>query len=252
MGIFSWLTEKFGGKKAAIRYLERVAFDFTLGAGLPPKGSYDYESNRFRNQVQGDFCWSLSEASMRATKFREDWLRNMEGQAAVQGYPGVISNIAKDPVDCYSPDWFALAILFDYEKMDSSYGVQVLNTFFKRVDPMALSKRTIIAHFGDLIKFGTFCSIMLKAQSPIDLALVASKFGPDFNSVGLVPHTIRFLYSNRIDGNIIARIFSLPIVAVLLKGDVYPDPKAGVNWIMEEAIKETNWKISKETIVTLP
>jgi hypothetical protein len=132
-------------------------------------------------------------------------------------------------------------VVFDYDKMESNYGIQAFHALFSRVDP-ADFRTPAVVHFGDLIQFDTHCALLLRTKSAASLAYVAQRFGPDFDAPGLLPAPIRFLHAHKRDGHLIARTFSLPISAQLRPPSVAPDAKAGVDWIIEEAVKNTPWK----------
>lgn len=231
MGIIEWLTcGSSPAVKDAIKHISAMAFEITVSAVNPPKGEMDNEMKNFLPR--------LSEGRRRAVKFREDWKNEQERQFAAQGFPGMA---AADPIDDILTGWFSIAIIFDYDKMDSSYGIQAFQALFNRVDPVQIQD-TIIVHFGDLIQFDSFCSLALRSKSIVDLAYIAKQLGPDFDAAGLLPYSIRFLRAAKTDGHLIARTFSLPISAELRGNTVYPDAQAGVEWILDEAVKDTKWR----------
>jgi len=168
-------------------------------------------------------------------------IADAERQATAQGFPGVIATLFKDPVDEVLPGWFSLAVLFDWDQMDSSYGIQAFHAFFSRVDPAEVRPPAVV-HFGDLIQFDTYCALLLRSRSAASVAYVAQRFGPDFEAPGLLPIATRFLTANKRDGHLIARTFSLPISAHLKPPSVAPDAQSSVDWIIEEAVKDTPWK----------
>lgn len=222
----------FKGKEAA-HYLQEVAFEIKTTAVAPPKGQMDAERQAFLPR--------LDEGRARAVKFRRDWMANAESQFAAQGFAGMAAAAFTDPIDEVIPGWWSLAVIFDYNNMDSSYGIQAFQAFFGRVGPADLHGPMTL-HFGDLIQFDTFCALMLRTKSLADVAHVANQLGPGFDYVGLQPHPVRFLRADKSDGHLIARTFSLPISAELRGGCAYPDSQAGVDWIVDEAVKGTAWK----------
>ena len=233
MGIFSWLfPEKTDGKQG-VHYLREVAFEIKPTGVAPPSGDVGEEAQAFLPR--------LDEARKRAARFRQNWMADAERQFAAQGFAGMAAATFKDPVDEALSGWFSLAVLFDYDKMDSSYGIQAFHAFFSRVFPTDF-RASAVAHFGDLIEFDTYCALLLRTKSAASLAYVARRLGGDFEAPGLLPAPIRFLHASKRDGHLIPRTFSLPISAELRPPSVTPDAKAGVDWIIEESVKNTQWK----------
>jgi hypothetical protein len=233
MGLFDRFRGKPGVGGEAVQYLATVAFEVAAKGVSPPKGARDAQRREFLDR--------LRQGCSRAVQFRADWKRDAEQQFAAQGFPGMAAALFKDPVDQVLPGWFSLAALFESDKMDSDYGIQAFHAFFSRVAPRRLHDGAVI-HFGDLIKFDTFCGLLLRSRFVADLAYVARQLGPDFEAPGLLPHPIRFLRADQRDGHLIARIFSLPVCAELRGSVVCPDEKAGVDWIIDDAVKGTGWR----------
>jgi len=233
MGILSWLLPGKSDEKQAVQYLRQVAFEIKSTGVASPSGDVCAEAQAFLPR--------LDEARKRAARFRQNWMADAERQFAAQGFAGMAAATFKDPVAEVLPGWFSLAVVFDYDKMDSSYGIQAFQAFFSRVGP-AEFRASAVAHFGDLIQFDTYCALLLRTKSAASLAYVAQRLGGDVEAPGLLPAPIRFLHADRRDGHLIARTFSLPISAELRPPSVAPDAKAGVDWIIEEAVKNTPWK----------
>ena len=229
-------TDK-GGPSPSQPKLElcNLAFLITPDGAELPEGEGNAEREAFLPR--------LRKGREDAVQFRRDWLANAAEQAAEQGFPGVTEALFKDPVDEQLPGWYSLAILFDWDRMDSDYGIPAFRLFFERVDPDALESKAIV-HFGDLVQFETMCAIMIRSKAEGDLTHVAERFGPDLEAEGLLPHAIRFLRADRSDGHLIARTFSLPVTAELRKGRAIPDPQASADGILEEAVKGTPWRKS--------
>ena len=233
MGLLSWLTGSSSDEKQAVQYLKQVAFEIKPTGVDPPSGG--------AGEAVQAFLPRLDEARKRAARFRQEWMADAERQFAAQGFAGMAAATFKDPIDEVLPGWSTLAVVFDYDKMDSSYGIQAFQAFFSRVGP-AEFRASAVAHFGDLIQFDTYCALLLRTKSAASLAYVAQQLGGDFEAPGLLPAPIRFLHADKRDGHLIPRTFSLPISAELRPPSVTPDAKAGVDWIIEEAVKNTQWK----------
>lgn len=233
MGILSWLLPGKSDESQAAQYLRQVAFEIKSTGVTPPSGDVGEEAQAFLPR--------LDEARKRAARFRQEWMADAERQFSAQGFAGMAAATFKDPVDEVLPGWFSLAVVFDYDKMDSSYGIQAFHAFFSRVAPADFCA-SAVAHFGDLIQFDTYCALLLRAKSAASLAYAAQRLGGDFEAPGLLPVPIRFLHTDKRDGHLIPRTFSLPISAELRPPSVTPDEKAGVDWIIEGAVKNTAWK----------
>jgi apolipoprotein N-acyltransferase len=216
-----------------VQCLGQVAFEIKQDAVVSPTEDVGAESRSFLPR--------LDEARKRAARFRQNWMADMERQFAAQGLAGVAAATFRDPVDDVLPGWFSLAVVFDYDRMDSNYGIQVFHAFFSRVDPDEFWAPAVV-HFGDLIRFDSYCALLVRTKSAASLAYVAQRFGADFDAPGLLPTPIRFLCAHRRDGHLIARTFSLPISAQLRPPSVVPSAEAGVGRIIEEAVKNTAWE----------
>lgn len=204
--------------------IEKLAFRVTESSVEPPEGRVtDY---------QRYFLAHLRRGREQAVEFRRDFFAD---KPFLEGF-------LKDPVDRRLPNCHSLGIVFDWDKMESDYGRQVFEAFFHHVEPADLESQVVL-HFGDLVQFDTFCALVLRGPSVWDIATVATKFGPAVNVPGLLPHEIRFLTADKEDGHLIARSFSLPISATIQSSRIAPDPQAGVEWMLEPAIKGTAWKL---------
>jgi len=233
MRLFHWLTAGRSDERHGLQYLQQVAFEIKPTGVAPAAGDVGEEARAFLPR--------LDEARKRAARFRQNWMADAERQFAAQGFAGLAGTAFKDPVDEVLPGWFSLAVVFDYDKMDSSYGIQAFHAFFSRVDP-AEFRASAVVHFGDLIQFDAYCALLVRTKSAASLAYVARQFGPDFDAPGLLPAPIRFLHAHKRDGHLIARIFSLPISAQLRPPSVASAESSGVGWMIEEAVKNTPWK----------
>ena len=214
--------------------LEELAFTLTKsGVALPAGKVFD---------GQKQFHSRLVEGRRNAVEFRKEWKRNSERQFEEQGFGGISAVLFNDPVDQILPGWHSIAIIYDWDKMDTNYAEQVFKAFFKQVEPGYLTS-DVVLHFGDMVKFETFCALNVRSKSLRDLEYIAGKYGINFKAVGLLPHGMRFLMSESTDGNLIARTFSLPTSAVLKQGKVYPDSQTGLDSVLEVAVANTQWGI---------
>jgi hypothetical protein len=225
-----WWQKLFGGTDAVERdqsgtdvhgpSLETTAFRVTDSGVKPPACSLD--------SGQKEWLFRIEQGRRNAVKFRRDFLADKP--------------FLKDPVDQPMPNWFSVGIVFDVEKMESDYGRQVFEAFFHQVQPSDIQSE-VVMHFGDLIRFDAFCSLIARGRKLEDILAILSKFGPDVSAPGLIPYGTRFVTADKKDGHVIARSFSLPISATVRSGRIAPDPQAGVSWMIEAAIKGTSWKM---------
>lgn len=121
----SWWRKLFGGIAEAatdataepgqdsMAVLKTVAFRFTASSIEPPVGNLGDD--------QKDFLPRLRRGREQAVKFRRDFLANKP--------------FLKDPVDQPVRNRYSLAVLFDWDKMESDYGRQVFQAFFQQILP---------------------------------------------------------------------------------------------------------------------
>ena len=200
--------------------LKQVAFRITESTVGPPRGAV--------REGQKQWLPRLKRGRENAVKFRRDFLADKP--------------FLRDPVDRPVSNCYSLGIVFDWEKMESNYGRQVFEAFFHQLQPSDFGQQVVV-HFGDLIRFDAFCALVARGPNASDLAAIASGFGPNVKAPGLLPHGVRFLTADEKDAHLIARSFSLPISATIQGGRILPDSQAGVNWMIEPAIKGTSWRM---------
>jgi ankyrin repeat protein len=231
IGMFK--SKKRPGMRDPVKSLEYIAFVIKPSGVELPKGDQCDERTAFLERI----CRGRRDA----VQYRADMMENFDRQARAQGVPNFAELMPKDPVDKRLPGWYSLGIMFDWDKMDSSYGIQAFKMFFERIAPDMMSKSATV-FFGDLIQFESMCAIVVTSKSADVLAYIADRFGPEVEGPGLLPHSIRFMMANKKDGHLIPRTFSLPIAAELKGGRVIPDPNGGVDWIISASKEDTPWE----------
>lgn len=200
--------------------LREIAFELTSNGPQAPKGTLSAEQRNFLTTLRNGYRHSL--------QFQKQFRQQMP--------------FLTDPSDKPLPDWYSLALFWDWDKdMDGSYGVQALLTFLRAIDSQKLQSEMVL-HFGDC--FDSVCTVMARSRSLDDLAYVASRFGQDIEAPGLLPHAHRFLWADRADGHLIPRTFALPLHARLSRGSLSTEKNSCAGSITAEHLAGSTWRLA--------